>query len=124
MRVRESFPSYGNLTFHIPFTSHSSIGHRRQPNPPRGFGLQEPTMHGQPMGYTIFFDNLPKNMNTLWLNQLFKNDGLFLDTFVPHKMRQGKDVRFVFVRFQNRREDEQAIKRNANLVLKGRKLAV
>lgn len=63
-------------------------------------------------------------MSNLWLRQLFQNDGLILDTFIPYTLRIGKDTRFGFVRFQKEDQASHAINRNNGLLIKGQKLEV
>ena len=69
--------------------------------------------------YTLFVDNLPKSMTTSWLWQLCNFEGGVVDVFLSRKQRAMKLGPFAFVRFINKQDALEAIRKLDGLTVRG-----
>lgn len=74
--------------------------------------------------FTIFIDNLPKAMNSIWLRKMFQKLGEVVDAYVSFKARAKKDSPFGFVRFNQRTEAYNAINSHNGVGLLDKRLIV
>ena len=51
------------------------------------------------ISFTVFVDNLPKDMSKGWLWQIFQFEGEVVDIFMSWKKRKSSTSPFAFVRF-------------------------
>ncbi|KAK9282768.1 hypothetical protein L1049_010989 [Liquidambar formosana] len=57
---------------------------------------------------TIFVDNLPEEMDAIWLCDIFSWCGVMKNSFIPSKRRSGTNSRFGFIRYKTIREARAA----------------
>lgn len=72
--------------------------------------------------YIVFVDNLPYNMNSNWLKNIFKFKGDIVDVYFSFKKRKFTENIFGFVRFRCEEDGARAISKldgkmiNSNLI--------
>ncbi|KAH7834410.1 hypothetical protein Vadar_015680 [Vaccinium darrowii] len=59
--------------------------------------------------FTLFVDNLPRDMDAEWLRQIFSSFGRVEDVYIPSKRSSTFNTKFGFVRFKRNEEATQAI---------------
>ena len=74
--------------------------------------------------YSLFIDDLPKEMTWDWLLQIFRGEGKVIDVFVSHKRRRKNDCRFGFVRFRKLEEAKNAIRNLDGIKVRGKSMKV
>ncbi|KAH7854721.1 hypothetical protein Vadar_017130 [Vaccinium darrowii] len=58
---------------------------------------------------SVYVDNLPYEMDLVWLNQLFRGYGEVVDVFIPKKRSSKFNTKFGFVRFNSKDEALRAV---------------
>lgn len=58
---------------------------------------------------SVYVDNLPFEMDLVWLNQLFRGYGEVVDVFIPKKRSSRFNTKFGFVRFNSKDEALRAV---------------
>ncbi|KAE9444696.1 hypothetical protein C3L33_23406, partial [Rhododendron williamsianum] len=65
---------------------------------------------------SVYVDNLPYEMDKVWLHQLFRGYSEVVDVYIPNKRSFRFNTKFGFVRFKSRVEAERAVQ-NLNGIL-------
>lgn len=65
--------------------------------------------------YKRYYNSMSKE----WFFQIIQHEGRAVDAYVSNKMRQIKQSKFGFVRFETKEEAVKAVKRNDDLGVKG-----
>lgn len=71
--------------------------------------------------YTLFIDNIPENMDKMWLLRIFNDYGVVKETFLTIK-RSKKGSRFAFVKYDCPISSEMAIFRAIGMKLEGQRI--
>ncbi|KAH7847765.1 hypothetical protein Vadar_030021 [Vaccinium darrowii] len=58
---------------------------------------------------SVFVDNLPFEMDVVWLRQLFRSFGDVVDAYIPNKRSSRFNTKFGFVRFRSKDEAVRAV---------------
>lgn len=74
--------------------------------------------------FSLYVDNIPPYMTSLWLWKIFKNKGKIVDVYVSRKAHPNRKFLFVFVRFSSEFKAQNAIRRNNGLEVKIYTLAI
>lgn len=74
--------------------------------------------------FSLFIDNLPPTMMSVWLWKLFKNEGRMIEAYVSRKARPNKRYLFRFVWYPKEKEAYEAINRDNGLIVEGFKMSV
>ncbi|KAH7847534.1 hypothetical protein Vadar_027263 [Vaccinium darrowii] len=61
------------------------------------------------VSFSVYVDNLPFEMDEVWLRQIFRSYGDVVDVFIPNKRSSRFNTKFGFVRFSSRAEALDAV---------------
>ncbi|KAH7858718.1 hypothetical protein Vadar_027137 [Vaccinium darrowii] len=61
------------------------------------------------VSFSVYVDNLPYEMDEVWLRQIFRSYGDVVDVFIPNKRSSRFNTKFGFVRFSSRAEALDAV---------------
>ncbi|KAH7847677.1 hypothetical protein Vadar_028828 [Vaccinium darrowii] len=74
--------------------------------------------------FTVFVDNLPKEMDKIWLHQIFRSYGQVDDIYIPVKRSARFNTKFGFIRFLNSDEALKAVNDLDGIIIRDFKLQV
>lgn len=74
--------------------------------------------------FTVFVDNLPKEMDKIWLHQIFRSYGQVDEIYIPVKRSAKFNTKFGFIRFLNRDEALKAVHDLNGIIIRDFKLQV
>ncbi|KAH7852824.1 hypothetical protein Vadar_029715 [Vaccinium darrowii] len=74
--------------------------------------------------FTVFVDNLPRDMDAGWLRQIFSSFGRVVDVFIPLKRSSGFNTKFGFIRFKKKEEASCAIDALDGLLIRNFRILV
>ncbi|KAH7865128.1 hypothetical protein Vadar_002587 [Vaccinium darrowii] len=68
-----------------------------------------PSQSSISVSFSVYVDNLPYEMDEVWLRQIFKGYGDVVDVFIPNKRSSRFNTKFGFVRFRSKAEALDAV---------------
>ncbi|KAH7846756.1 hypothetical protein Vadar_017789 [Vaccinium darrowii] len=77
-----------------------------------------PSQSSISVSFSVYVDNLPYEMDEVWLRQIFRSYGDVVDVFIPNKRSSRFNTKFSFVGFRSRAEALDAVQDLHGILIK------